>query len=138
MNAAFVDTSYYLALLNENDEFHHAALEATKRLPPKLVTTAWILLEFANGMRRVGCRDLAAEFIRDLRNDYRVSIVQPALDMFDRGLKLYADRPDKEWSLTDCISFLVMKDRGLTEALTTDGHFRQAGFQMLISQDRRA
>ena len=52
--------------------------------------------------------------------------------MFQRGLRLYEERPDKEWSLTDCLSFVVMKDENLREALTGDQHFEQAGFIALL------
>jgi predicted nucleic acid-binding protein len=53
--------------------------------------------------------------------------------LLQRGLDLFAGRPDKNWSLTDCISFVVMQDEGLTEALTADGHFEQAGFKALLA-----
>ena len=54
-------------------------------------------------------------------------------ELFERGLALYNARPDKEWSLTDCISFVVMADEGLTDALTGDRHFEQAGFTALLA-----
>ena len=57
----------------------------------------------------------------------------PSAELFDRGCELYTSRSDKEWSLTDCISFVVMKERGLTDALTPDRHFEQAGFKVLLS-----
>lgn len=71
--------------------------------------------------------------IRALQKDPFTEIVPATPDLFDRGLDLYARRPDKTWSLTDCISFVVMTERGLTEALTGDRHFEQAGFQALFS-----
>lgn len=68
-----------------------------------------------------------------LRGDPHVTIVPPTQEWFDRGIALYAKRPDKAWSLTDCISFVVMEQMGLTEALTADRHFAQAGFTVLLA-----
>jgi hypothetical protein len=68
----------------------------------------------------------------DIENDPRVHIVSPSDEQFRRGKELYARRSDKEWSLTDCISFLVMQEHALTEALTADHHFEQAGFAILL------
>ncbi len=56
------------------------------------------------------------------------------MEWFERGLELYERRPDKEWSVTDCISFAVMTERGVSEALTNDRHFEQAGFQILLKK----
>jgi predicted nucleic acid-binding protein len=72
------------------------------------------------------------DFIRDLQHDSRVTIVPPSFDFFERGFDLFCARVDKDWSLTDCISFVVMQERGLTEALTADRHFEQAGFTILL------
>jgi uncharacterized protein len=67
-----------------------------------------------------------------LRGDRRVEIAPATSEAFAEGIKLYADRPDKDWSLTDCISFIVMKERGIIEALTGDHHFEQAGFRAAL------
>lgn len=67
-----------------------------------------------------------------MRANPLIEILTPDPGLFDRGLALFARRPDKAWSLTDCISFVVMADRGLTEALTGDHHFEQAGFRALL------
>ena len=79
-------------------------------------------------------RALFCELYEDLANDRRVTIVPAAQDLFEQGVDLFANRPDKDWSLTDCISFIVMQEYGLTEALTADHHFEQAGFKILIEQ----
>ena len=68
-----------------------------------------------------------------MESDGQITIVEPLESLYRRGLALYDARPDKEWSLTDCISFVVMADEGLTEALTGDGHFTQAGFKALLA-----
>jgi predicted nucleic acid-binding protein len=59
-------------------------------------------------------------------------VIPPSQRLFEDGLRLFAERPDKEWSLTDCVSFLVMKRHGLTDALTADRHFSQAGYNPLL------
>jgi predicted nucleic acid-binding protein len=91
-----------------------------------------VLAELADAMCRPRHRGLVVEFIRNLQSNSRVKIVSPSQDLFDRGLDLYSTRQDKSWSLTDCISFVVMQNQGLTEALTADHDFEQAGFTVLM------
>jgi uncharacterized protein len=111
---------------------HAAATAKTARVGDALVTTDWVLIELADAMCRARHRVLAAEFIRDLRDDSRITIVPLSSELLQAGFDLYAARNDKDWSLTDCISFVVMRERGLTEALTADHHFEQAGFAALL------
>ena len=132
MKTVFADTSYYLALLNPDDEYAEAAREYTGAFGGHQVTTAWVLTEVANSLSDVRNRQLAIDLIADLRGDGRVDVLPPTLEFFDSGLSLYTKRHDKDWSLTDCISFVVMQERGLTEALTGDHHFEQAGFVALL------
>ncbi len=70
--------------------------------------------------------------IENLRSAEDIQIVPASADLFDRGFHYFTERPDKEWSLTDCISFVVMNERGITEGLTADHHFEQAGFVALL------
>lgn len=72
------------------------------------------------------------EILREPRADDRVSIVPMDQELFDRGVALYGERLDKEWSVTDCISFIVMREQGVTDALTGDHHFEQVGFTALL------
>ena len=97
-----------------------------------MVTTAWILTELADGMAGPLDRQTFVRFHEALNADPDVTIVAPDAALFADGLALYARRPDKEWSLTDCISFVVMQRHGLTDALTGDRHFEQAGFKALL------
>lgn len=132
MRTVFADTSYYVALTNPDDEYAGAACEHTGGFGGLLLTTAWVLTEVANHLRHVPNRPLLLSLVADLRDDPRVTIIPPSPGLFDRGLALFAERPDKEWSLTDCISFVVMREQGLSEALTSDHHFEQAGFVALL------
>lgn len=132
MNRLFADASYYLALLNPSDELHTKALEITPGITGPIVTTTAVLTEVADALSRAHHRLAAARFIYDLERDPRVIIVGADRDVFDEGLRLYESRSDKDWSLTDCISFVVMEQHGLTDALTADRHFEQAGFKPLL------
>jgi hypothetical protein len=132
MTAVFADTFYFLAYLNRADADHEAALVATKRARGRVVTTAWVLTEVADAFAASAGRRRIAAFIESLKADPETRIVPASQELFERGLKFYDQRPDKEWSLTDCISFVVMNDKGLTDALTGDHHFEQAGFTILM------
>jgi uncharacterized protein len=132
MNTAFVDTHYYLALLSESDADHENALRLSRTLSGRTVTTAWVLAEVADALAAPGLRALFLSLYDSLRNNPNVKIVPPSAELFEQGIELYARRPDKAWSLTDCISFTVMKRHGLTDALTGDHHFEQAGFRAVL------
>jgi len=132
MSAVFIDSSYYVALLLKTDQAHTRAVQITRTLESPIVTTAWVLTEVANTLSAPHLRSEFLSLLDDLKNDEDVSIVAPEPETFAQGIGLYRDRPDKHWSLTDCISFVVMKREGITEALTGDHHFEQAGFKALL------
>lgn len=132
MDQSFADTSYYIALINPHDDMHGVAKLMTAALTGGIVTTAWVVNELANYLARPPNRTLFLEMLDHMRRDPNVSIVPMSQAMFDRGIDLYARRLDKEWSVTDCISFIVMQDHALSDALTSDHHFSQAGFNVLL------
>ncbi len=133
MNTCFADTFYFLALRNPNDEAHDRALAITRQIAgSKIVTTAWVLTEVADALAAPANRAGFQNLLQMLRSDPNVVIIPPDPDLFERGIDLYARRPDKEWSLTDCISFVTMQDRGIYDALTGDHHFEQAGFRAVL------
>jgi len=132
MSSVFADTHYYLALLNRNDAAHEQAVRLSHLVRAQIVTTSWVITELADAMAHVARRGSFLALLEALENDPAVSIVPPDKDIYDAGLGLYARRPDKDWSLTDCISFVVMERLGLNDALTADTHFRQAGFNPLL------
>ena len=132
MEIIFADTFYFIALINDTDVFHAKVMSLiTVRLAP-LITTEYVLLEVANTLGQTRYRQKCANFMRFIRSEQWVEIVPADSQLFDAGLQLYENRPDKKWSLTDCISFMVMWDRNLTDALTHDHHFKQAGFRTLL------
>ena len=132
MTAVFGDTSFFVALINSRDQHHQRALHLNASLAAPMVTTAWVLLEFANGIAKSQSRRDFGGTLNKLRSQPDAEIIPPDQALFDRGCELYISRPDKEWSLTDCISFVVMRERGITDALTNDHHFEQAGFRILL------
>lgn len=132
MNAVFADTFYFLALLNTKDAAHARAVAAARALRGQLITTGWVLTELADAMSAPVNRREFISTLDDLRQNPHVQIFPPDVALFDEGVQRFADRLDKEWSLTDCISFVVMERTGLHEALTGDHHFEQAGFVALL------
>jgi predicted nucleic acid-binding protein len=132
MKPVFVDTSYYVALLSQADAYHAKAVEVSRTLRRPVVVTEFVLLELGNVLSRTDARQLFVSILRQLRGDPHVLIIAASPELFERGCDLYARRSDKDWSLTDCISFVVMEERALSDALTTDHHFEQAGFQILL------
>jgi predicted nucleic acid-binding protein len=97
-----------------------------------IVTTEAVLWEWLNGLWDASTRGVAAEGYRRAHADARIEVVTFQPELIDSALQLYRKRPDKDWSLTDCLSFVVMERRHLTEALTTDIHFEQAGLKVMM------
>ena len=81
-------------------------------------------------------RYAAIELLTSLEADPNVEIISLTEDLYQRAFHIYEQRTDKEWGITDCISFIVMQERGITAALTTDEHFEQAGFLALLRQEK--
>jgi predicted nucleic acid-binding protein len=131
MNAVFADTFYFLALINDRDAMHARALQFADR-SCRLVTTAWLLTEVGDALSAPENRPTFLELLDTLQTSPDARIIGATDELFQRGLELYRRRMDKEWSLTDCISFVVMADEHLAEALTGDRHFEQAGFAPLL------
>jgi hypothetical protein len=132
MSAVFADTWYYLALLNQDDAAHERVLQWSLDVKRPAVVTDFVLIEVGNAFSREPFRAKFVELARSLRADANTTVVPASRELVDKGLDLFARREDKEWSLTDCISFVVMRQHGLTEALTGDHHFEQAGFTIFL------
>jgi len=131
----FLDTSYAIALSSPNDFFHNRAIELADQVRAagvRLVTTRAIILEIGNALSKQRYRRAAVKLLDALKADSTVEILPLSEQLYERAWRLYRERADKEWSLTDCVSFVVMQERGLTEAFTADEHFQQAGFRALM------
>lgn len=130
-NKIFLDTSFVIALINDRDENHQLAQALAWIFDDaELLTTEAILLEIGNGLAD-DFRPEAIEVLRALRNSAKTEIVSFTSELLERGLALYEARADKQWGLVDCISFVVMRDNGMIEALSFDHDFEQAGFVLL-------
>ena len=132
MTPVFADTSYFLALLGPADQYHQQAVAWSRALRRPLLTTEYVVLEVGNSLLRGADRPVFIEFFARLRADRRTEIVPASAEWLHAGVNLFAARPDQTWSLTDCISFSVMTQRKLPDALTADRHFEQAGFRALL------
>ena len=132
MNPVFADTYYFPALLHKGDAAHAQAVALAEKITQPILTTTWVLTEVGDALSAPGLRPRFVELVETLRADPACTIVPPSAALFDAGVALYSERPDKSWTLTDCISFVVMQKYGLTEALTGDRHFEQAGFAALL------
>lgn len=100
-----------------------------------VVTTRWVLAEVGNALSGVGARQGFARFLAGLPVQKEVVVLVDSDLLYERGVRLFSTRSDKEWSLTDCISIEAMRQEGLTEVLTGDRHFLQAGFTLLMETD---
>ena len=137
-NKIFLDTAYAIALSVESDEHHERAEELAEQLEveqTRLVTTRAILLEIGNALSKKRYREAAVALLDALEEDLSVEVVPLSEELYSQALELFRNRPDKEWGLVDCVSIIVMQERGLTEALTTDEHFKQAGFRALLRDE---
>jgi predicted nucleic acid-binding protein len=136
MRLVFADTFYWAALLNPRDAWHQRARGISATLTSaRLITTDEVLVEFLNFYSAYDTlmRQGAAQRVHDILRSDRVQIIPQSREKFLDGLDLYTQRPDKEYSLTDCISMNTMRQLGITEVLTHDKHFTQEGFTILFA-----
>lgn len=133
-SSIFVDTSFVIALINSNDQYHNQAQHLSYRFENSpLLTTDAVLLEICNALAKT-FRQEAITITEVLRTSKNTEVVEVRTSLFEKGFETYQKYDDKDWGLVDCISFVVMWERGVTEALTFDGDFKQAGFMILTEQ----
>jgi predicted nucleic acid-binding protein len=129
-----LDSTFIAGLINSRDQLH---LMAKDFLPlvetaAEVVITEAVLIEVGNLLHSVQYRQRAAEFIDACYGTTNVTIVSVDTELLRKAVDFYRLHQDKDWGLTDCISFVVMKERGLTIAMTADAHFQQASFRALM------
>jgi predicted nucleic acid-binding protein len=132
LNSVFVDTSFVVALVNEKDQHHERASDLAELFDGyPLVTTDAVLLEIGNALAR-NFREQAIEAIEDFLTSEEVELVRLDASLFQRAFDLYRTHQDKTWGMIDCVSFVVMREREIVDALTNDKDFGQAGFNALL------
>jgi uncharacterized protein len=132
MRTLFADSAFFVACFVPDEKYHRWATDFMRQSHDHMITTSLVLAEFGNHLARSKARSDVGPFLRGLTADSRFQIVHPDGRLFDQGVELYGQRGDKNWGLTDCISFVLMRERDLVEAITTDHHFEQAGFIILM------
>jgi predicted nucleic acid-binding protein len=132
LKKTFVDTAFILAVISEKDELHQKSRELVKiygTLP--WMTTDLVLYEVANSLAG-NAKPQAQKIISEFLEADGIEIVYASPALFRKGFALYCKYADKTWGLVDCVSFVVMRENGITDALTNDKHFQQAGFNALM------
>ncbi len=138
MAALFADSGYWSALIDSRDQLHSRARAASARLNDSdIVTTQMALLETLASQAGSGerARLAATRLVERLTQSPRVEIVPQTDAQFQAAFERYAARPDLRWSLTDCAGFIMMEERGISEALAYDRDFEQAGFIALLRHE---
>jgi uncharacterized protein len=135
MKPVFADTGHWIGLLDPRDALHEQAWAASEEYETRgIVTSHAVLTELLNdfGSRNQFLRVSCAQFVEELTEQTGVRIVPQTPELFEQAFDLYKSRPDKSWSLTDCASFVICEQEGITEALAYDQHFQQAGIKPLL------
>jgi predicted nucleic acid-binding protein len=131
----FIDTGYLIAVLRTTDELHRRALAWSEALHDRLIVSEHVLWEAVNELSAPLDRPAAHQMLAEIKADSSCEVVWASPELFEAGARLHEQRPDKAWSLTDCISFHIMREREISRALAYDHHFQQAGFDPLLRRD---
>ena len=136
----FADTSFWIAITLRRDPLYLLArsLLAEFGTTARIVTSEFILLEFLNHFSGYGSsqREKAIAAWKDICLSPQIDVVPATTMLFEHAATLYQEATDKHWSLTDCASFVIMRERKILNALTFDHHFEQAGFRALMRNDK--
>lgn len=134
MDSVFIDTAFVVALINQNDVYHSQAVELSRQYENRpMITTNIVLLEIGNALAR-NHKHEAIQIIEAFRSSDDVTIVDLNKLDFEKAFEIYKRYDDKSWGLVDCISFVVMRNNNVTDVLTSDMHFGQAGFNVLMQK----
>jgi len=132
MNRIFIDTAFVVALVNQKDQYHKQALILSQEYEntPMIITEA-ILLEIGNALAK-DFKHEAVDIINAFQSSDEVITIEQNTQLFQKGFEMYEKYQDKDWGIVDCISFVAMRENNVTDALTLDDHFKQAGFNILM------
>ncbi len=133
--ATLIDAGHHIALSDPRDELHDRALAWSRSITGQLIVTDHVLAEAVNAHSATRSRVYVHDVIASLLSSEFVELVRTDLALFDKAMTFHRGRQDKTWSLTDCISFIIMESEGIRQALAYDRHFEQAGFEALLRRD---
>ena len=131
----FVDSFAWIAAINKSDNYHEISLRILEELlnkQAKLITTNYVVVETINALSKVEFRKTVIEFIDKLGKSPSVQIVKITDEIYNNAWTLYQQRMDKDWGITDCTSFEVMQMFNIRKAFTSDKHFEQAGYSLMV------
>jgi predicted nucleic acid-binding protein len=134
-NQVFLNTSGLLAMINQSDELYPVAASVNIQLAAAktpLVTSDWVLMEFLSGSAKSPLRPVGARMAHSLRNSRRTTVIEATRMEWDRAFELFRSYADKSWSLVDCSSMLICRDREISRVFTSDRHFLQFGLEILL------
>ena len=138
MKPVFVDTAALIAIGNRRDAYHQRALDINEELNRsrrKYVTTGAVFLEFGNAFSQITLKPTAIQIMEAIRHSEKWRYIEIDEELMQKGYDLYTRMNDKEWGLIDCTSIVISRNLGITEIFTTDHHFEQAGFSILLRED---
>ena len=121
--------------MNANDTLHPESVRLFQQRLKEggvFLTSSVVLLEVGNWLSPIPLRRLASGLLERIEHSERIQVVELTPELYRKGWRLYSERPDKDWGVIDCISFTIMQERNIVEALTGDRHFQQAGFVTLL------
>ncbi len=131
----FVDTFGWVAVINKSDNYHKICLKTLKlflRKKVKFITTNYVIIETINALSKVEFRKAVIGFINKLEKSPSVEIIKITDEIYNNAWILYQKRTDKDWGITDCTSFEVMRILNIKKAFTFDRHFEQAGYSLAL------
>lgn len=137
-NKVFLDTSFSIAITIAKDVFHERAFDLADKIEEEhtqIITTQAVILEIGNALSKLKYRQSAVGLIEHLNSDLNTSVISLTDEIYNKAFELFRSRPDKEWGLVDCISFVVMREQNIESALTADEHYVQAGFRALLREE---
>lgn len=134
----FLDAAYTIALSSPKDRYHKRAVilaEELESAKTPLITTRAVMLEIGNALSKKKYRQAGVKLLQSLEHDPNVAVIPMSESLYNEAFRLYRECSDKEWGLTDCVSFIIMRSRNINKALTADEHFKQAGFRALLLEE---
>lgn len=135
MRVVFADTGYWVAVMNPRDPLHDRAMQVSRNLGQmRILTSEMVLDELLAALSQTSIRNAAIRGVESIYANPNVEVVPQTSIQFREAFVFFKSRLDKEWSLTDCASFELMKTRGVTDALAHDHHFEQAGYKALLRE----